>query len=246
MPPPIGERDEGSPPARVRDMPPPRKASGILAPALRAVFAWPFRWALSMLYRAGFRPTQITLLSLAMNVVAGWLLITARRLLPAWLLLLAGLLDIFDGALARLRQEDSRAGAFLDSVLDRLSDVVVFACLFWSLSGQGHAVGAALALSAAVLTLMVSHLRAEAEALGASLTEGLLQRLERYVLLIVGLGVPGALVPVLAIVTALGVVTVLQRSRSAWARLAPGRRTSARNGVTKARPRLDRAAGPTV
>src|SRR5437016_5154267 len=123
--PPTAEGDEGSAPARVRDMPPPRRASGMFAPALRAVFAWPFRWALSILYRAGFRPAQITLLSLATNVVVGWLLITGRRLLPAWLLLVAGLLDIFDGALARLRHEDSRSGAFLDSVLDRVSDIVI-------------------------------------------------------------------------------------------------------------------------
>jgi CDP-diacylglycerol--glycerol-3-phosphate 3-phosphatidyltransferase len=218
----------------------------MFAPALRAVFAWPFRWALSTLYRAGFRPAQITLLSLATNVVVGWLLITGRRLLPALLLLLAGLLDIFDGALARLRHEDSRAGAFLDSVLDRVSDVVVFGCLFWSLSGQGHTVGAKLALAAAVLTLMVSHLRAEAEALGVSLSEGLMQRLERYVLLIVGLGVPGALDVVLAILAALGAVTVVQRSRSAWTRLGREVGTSGGKGVTKARPGLDRAKGPTV
>jgi CDP-diacylglycerol--glycerol-3-phosphate 3-phosphatidyltransferase len=186
---------------------------------MRAVFAWPFRWALSMLYRAGFRPAQITLLSLAGNTVVGWLLVTGRRLVPALLLLAAGLLDIFDGALARLRHEETRGGAFLDSVLDRVSDVIVFGCLFWSLSGQGHRASAALALSGLLVSLLVSHLRAEAEAAGLSLTEGLMQRLERYVLLIVGLSVPGALLPVLAIVTALGTVTVVQRGAVTWGRL---------------------------
>jgi CDP-diacylglycerol--glycerol-3-phosphate 3-phosphatidyltransferase len=218
----------------------------MFAPAMRAVFAWPYRWALSMLYRAGFRPAQITVLSLAVNVVVGWLLITGRRLLPAWLLLLAGLLDIFDGGLARIRHEDSRAGAFLDSVLDRVSDAVVFGCLFWSLAGQGHRAAAALALSAALLTLLVSQLRAEAEAVGLSLTEGLMQRLERYVLLIIGLGVPGALVPVLALLTVLGAVTVLQRSTSVWTRLRPRRALSPRNRVTKRTRPLDLPGGPGV
>jgi len=218
-PPPTPERDEPAP-ARVRDIPGPRHATGAFAPTLRAVFAWPYRWALSLLYRAGFRPAQITALSLVANCVVGWLLITGRRLLPAWLLLVAGLLDIFDGGLARLRGEESRAGAFLDSVVDRVSDLVVFGCLYWSLAGQGKTAGAALALAGLLVSLLVSHLRAEAEAIGLALTEGVVQRLERYVLLIVGLGVPGALLPVLALITALGAVTVIQRGARAW-RSAP-------------------------
>ena len=124
-----------------------------------------------------------SLLSLATNGIIGWLLITGRRFLPGVLLLVAGLLDIFDGGLARLRGTAGRAGAFLDSVVDRISDVVLFGCLFWSLAGQGHRLSAALALAALLVTLTVSHVRAEAEAVGLSLTEGFLQRLERYVLL---------------------------------------------------------------
>jgi CDP-diacylglycerol--glycerol-3-phosphate 3-phosphatidyltransferase len=220
-------------------MPAPRRATGIFAPAMRATFTWPYRFALSMLYRAGFRADQITVLSLVANVVVGWLLVTGRRLLPALLLVVAGLLDIFDGGLARLRGEDSRAGAFLDSVIDRVSDVVLFGALFWSLAGQGHRASAALALSALLVTLMTSHVRAEAEAIGLSLTEGLMQRLERYVLVIIGLGVPGALLPVLVILTALGTVTVLQRTTSAWSRLAPVAR-----GGTGDRDWSDKTASP--
>lgn len=215
----LPERGQG-PSARVRDMPGPRRATGALGPAVRAVFAWPYRWGLSMLYRAGFRPAQITVLSLVANVAAGWLLLTGRRLLPAWLLLVAGVLDVFDGALARLRGEDGPGGAFLDSVLDRVSDLVVFGCLYWSLTGEGQRTAAGLALAGLVVSLMVSNLRAEAESVGLAVTEGVAQRLERYVLLIVGLGVPGALVPVLALVTALGGVTVAQRAASAWTRTA--------------------------
>jgi CDP-diacylglycerol--glycerol-3-phosphate 3-phosphatidyltransferase len=68
---------------------------------------------------------------------------------------------------------------------------------------------------------MVSHLRAEAEAAGVALTEGAVQRLERYVLLLIGLMVPAALLPVLALLAALGVLTAAQRAWSAWRRLAP-------------------------
>src|SRR5947208_6070487 len=184
----------GSP--RLRDLPAPRRATGVIAPIFRFVFAWPYRAVLLGLYRAGIRPWQLTLASFLNNVMVGWLLLTGRRFLPGILLLPAGLLDIFDGGVARLRGEDSRRGAFLDSVMDRLSDAIVLGCLFWSLSKQHNDVQAGLCMSALVISLLVSHVRAEAEALGLSLTEGVMQRLERYVALMIGLTAPGGLLPV--------------------------------------------------
>ena len=211
---------KGHPP-RVRDLPAPRRSESAIGPLFRTVFKWPYRVALAGLYRAGFRPWQLTFLSLATNGLIGWLLVTGRRLVPGLLLMLAGLLDIFDGGLARLRGEDSRAGAFLDSVTDRVSDFVLFGCLFWSLAGrgQGHRLSAALALSTLIVSMLVSHIRAEAEAEGIALTEGFVQRLERYVLLTIGLTAPGALTLVLALMTALGSMTVIQRGVSAWRQL---------------------------
>jgi CDP-diacylglycerol--glycerol-3-phosphate 3-phosphatidyltransferase len=205
---------------RMRDLPAPRRAQGMIAPVMGKVLAWPYRFGLSGLHRAGFRPWHLTVLSLMWNVAAGLLLLTGRRFLPAIVLVVAGLLDIFDGGVARLRGEVSRWGAFLDSTLDRVADVIVFGCLFWSLAGQGSRAAAALALSAMVASFMVSELRAEAEAEGLALTEGIVQRLERYMLLLVGLMVPGALLPVLALLAALGILTALQRGRSAWRRLS--------------------------
>jgi CDP-diacylglycerol--glycerol-3-phosphate 3-phosphatidyltransferase len=187
---------------------------------MQRAFAWPYRVALAGLYRVGVRAWQLTIASLVMNAAVGVLLLRGERLLPGLLLIPAGLLDIFDGGVARLRGEESRLGAFLDSVLDRVSDLLLFGCLYWSLAGAGQRTEAALALVTLVISLFVSHLRAEAEAAGISLTEGLFQRLERYVALIIGLVVPDALLPVLAILTVLGGVTILQRGWSAWHRLS--------------------------
>ena len=212
-----GDRPKDVP--RVRDMPAPRKSQGVIGPLMHRAFAWPYRLVLAGLYRAGLRPWQLTLASLATNAVVGWLLLGGRRFLPGALLFPAGLFDVFDGAVARLRGEDSRLGAFLDSVLDRVSDVILFGCLYWSLAEQGHRTAAALALVTLVVTLVVSQIRAEAEAAGVSLSEGLFQRLERYVALMTGLTVPGALLPVLVVLTVLGSVTVVQRGWSAWRRL---------------------------
>jgi CDP-diacylglycerol--glycerol-3-phosphate 3-phosphatidyltransferase len=72
-------------------------------------------------------------------------------------------------------------------------------------------VEAALALVTLVVSLAVSHLRAEAEAAGVTLSEGLFQRLERVLALIVGLLIPGAMLPVLVALSVLGVITLLQR-----------------------------------
>jgi CDP-diacylglycerol--glycerol-3-phosphate 3-phosphatidyltransferase len=187
------------------------------------IFAWPFRWALAGFLKAGFHPWHLTVLSLVGNVIAAWLLLTGQRALPAVVLIVAGLLDVFDGSVARARGEATRWGAFLDSTLDRVADVLVFGALFWSLAGQGHQAAAASALIALVASFMVSHLRAEAEAAGVALTEGMAQRLERYVLLLLGLLIPGALLPVLALLAVLGALTACQRGWSAWRRLAVSR-----------------------
>jgi phosphatidylglycerophosphate synthase len=206
--------------ARVRDMPAPRKTEGLAGPAMRFLFTWPYRAILAGLYRLGVRPWQLTLASLVTNAAVGVLLLTGRRLVPALLLILAGAFDIFDGGVARLRGEERRSGAFLDSVLDRISDMILFACLYWDEAGQGHDVAASLALVTLVVALAVSHIRAEAEAAGVSLTEGFFQRLERYVALTLGLLIPNALLPALAILAALGGVTVLQRGWSAVQRVS--------------------------
>ncbi len=216
----------GAPPVddpKLRDLA-PRSSKGIIAPTFGKVFLWPYRVALLGLYKAGFRPWQLTLLSLATNTLIGWLILKGYFFVPGLLLIVAGLFDIFDGGVARLRGTASRAGAFLDSVMDRASDVILFGCIFWSEAGQGHRATAAFTLTALIVSLLVSYIRAEAEAIGLSLTEGLVQRLERYVALMIGLTAPGALLPVMILLTVLGGATALQRLWSAWGQLAPSRR----------------------
>jgi CDP-diacylglycerol--glycerol-3-phosphate 3-phosphatidyltransferase len=186
------------------------------------VFQWPYRWALAGLYRLRFRPWQLTLLSLLTNLVVGALLLTGRRLLPGGLLLLGGLLDIFDGGIARLRGEESRKGALLDAVVDRISDGVVFGAIYIAEATVHHnRLTAGLALAGLVVSLLVSHIRAEGEAVGLRVMEGSVQRLERYAGLVIGLMVPGALLPVLAGLAILGLVTTAQRLASVWRGLPP-------------------------
>ena len=69
---------------------------------------------------------------------------------------------------------------------------------------EGRDRAAALALITLIVSLGVSQIRAEAEAAGISLSEGLFQRLERVLALIVGLLIPGMMLPVLVLLAALG------------------------------------------
>jgi len=200
---------------RIRDMPAPRKSEGAAGGAAQRILAWPYRGILAFLLWTGIYPWQLSLLSLFLNVAVGALIVTGDWLVAGVLLIVAGLCDVFDGSVARQRGLESRSGAFLDSVLDRVSDTILFACLFWALAAKGETTNAALALATLVVSLSVSHVRAEAEAVGVSLTEGLFQRLERFLALMVGLLIPGAMHAVLILLTVLGGVTLLQRGWSA-------------------------------
>lgn len=212
------------PAPRLRDLPAPRENPSVIGPLFRWVFQWPYRVALAGLYRLGFRPWQLTALSLVANIIIGWLLLSGRRLVPGLLLLVAGLLDVFDGGVARLRGEESKKGALLDSTVDRVCDGIVFGAVFLAEAAiHRNELTAALALVAMVASLLTSHVRAEGEAAGLKITEGSVQRLERYVAMILGLTIPGALLPALALLAALGLVTTVQRLVWAWRALGDRR-----------------------
>ena len=197
---------------RVRDMPPPRKSEGAAGGAAQRIFAWPFRGVLAFLLWTGVSPNQLTLLALASNVVSGVLIVTQNWIWAAVALIAGGIFDVMDGSVARHRGESGRSGAFMDSVLDRISDMVLFSCLFWRLAADGQTLATVLALITLVVSVAVSHVRAEAEAAKVVLTEGIFQRLERVIALAVGLLIPGMMLPVLLLLAVLGSATVLQRA----------------------------------
>jgi len=214
----LGNHEEGREAPRVRDMPAPRKNESATGGIMQRIFAWPYRAILAFLIWTGIRPYQLTLLSLGLNIVSGWQILEGNWLVAGFVLLAAGLCDVFDGSVARHRGEAKRSGAFMDSVLDRVSDMILFSCLFWNLAAKGETWQAALALVTLIVSLAVSQIRAEAEAVGVRLTEGLFQRLERFLALLVGLLIPGAMPYVLVILAVLGAFTVVQRGFSALTR----------------------------
>jgi len=202
-------------PQRVRDMPPPRRSSGAAGTAMPWIFQWPYRAILTFLLWTGIRPYQLTLLSFFLMLATGVLILSGAWSWAGVVLVGSGVCDVFDGSVARQRGIAKRSGAFMDSVLDRVSDLVLFSTLFWNLADRGDRAFAALALVTLIVSLGVSHVRAEAEAAGVSLTEGFFQRLERVLAMVVGLLIPGAMKPVLIALAALGALTMVQRGFSA-------------------------------
>ena len=123
------------------------------------------------------------------------------------------LLDMFDGALARATGGGTQFGAFLDSTLDRMGEGFMLGAIALVLARDGKEWGVALTIAAVAGSFLVSSTRARAEALQLRGDVGLSSRVERVVIISVGLGFAslGSLPYVVAVLTASSSITVLQR-----------------------------------
>ena len=93
-------------------------------------------------------------------------------------------IDALDGTMARLRNEPTRFGGFVDSVTDRFSELIVFAGLLYYFAIINDPLAIMLVFFAAAGSIMVSYTRARAEALNYDAKVGILTRLERLIVLI--------------------------------------------------------------
>ncbi|MCY3907902.1 MAG: CDP-alcohol phosphatidyltransferase family protein [Anaerolineaceae bacterium] len=178
---------------------------------LRLLAARPLARVGLALHRLGVSADAVTLAGFALTLLAA-LFIARGRLQEGGLLLLISLpLDALDGAVARAAQRDSRFGGVLDSTLDRYADAAMFAALVYYFASLGQMEHLALALLALVGSYGVSYVRARAGEAGIELREGLFTRLERALVLLLALLIPGLLLPGLWLL-ALGCnLTALQR-----------------------------------
>ncbi len=184
----------------------------------------------ALLARANVSPNQVSVAGAGLNVVAAILVVQDALVSAGILYLLAGSLDLMDGALARLSQRSTPFGAFLDSTLDRLSEGIVFAAVVYYFARHGQPLEAGLVVLALLGSLLVSYTRARAEALGAECKVGVMTRAERVVL--VALGLLFAWLPLaMFILAALTGITVAQRILEVSRTLRPGGLTAPPAGV---------------
>ena len=139
-----------------------------------------------LLLRAHVRPNQLTVAGLGVSVIAAYAFFQGRFRLAAALLAVAGLFDFFDGSLARLARSESAFGAFLDSVVDRYSDLVVLLGIVLYYERTDGTAGAFFTMATLVGTIMVSYTKARAQSIGTRCEIGLMERPERMIVLIAG------------------------------------------------------------
>ena len=162
------------------------------------------------LLRARVRPNHLTVVGLGISILAAGAIAQGGLRVAAVLLAAAGLCDFFDGALARLANRVSAFGAFLDSVVDRYSDLTVLLGVVLYYERLADTRGVLLTLVTIVGTIMVSYTKARAQSIGVSCEIGLMERPERLIVLIAG-ALFNALTPAIIVLAVLTNLTALQR-----------------------------------
>src|SRR5436305_6766129 len=134
--------------------------------------------------------------TLAAVLGAVLLIATGHLFWGAFVVTLSVLLDLLDGALARARGGGTVFGAVLDSTGDRAADAAIFGALIWWFSGRGDdRLLVLLALLCLVLGVLTSYIKARAEGMGLRCDVGIVERLERLILVLAGTGIYGLGVP---------------------------------------------------
>ena len=183
---------------------------------------WLLRHVVSGLAATGITPNMFTFLGLAVNSWAAALLAMGRFHGAAAVLFLAGFLDMADGQVARRVGRVTAFGAFLDSTLDRYSDLALYMGLvvYYTLAGRPFYM--TLAAVAMASSFMVSYSRARAESLIPSCKVGFMERPERLVLLIIGATFT-RMAQVLWVIATISTITVIHRVVYTWVELRAGR-----------------------
>jgi CDP-diacylglycerol--glycerol-3-phosphate 3-phosphatidyltransferase len=146
-----------------------------------------FKWVLDPLggffNRLGITPNAMTMVGLLGNSIGAYYLAMGHMFTGGVLVLLMTPIDALDGTMARLRGESSDFGAFVDSVSDRYSELIIYGGLLYHFLDVRDPLGGMLVFIAAAGSVLVSYVKARAEGLGYGAKVGLLTRVERYLVL---------------------------------------------------------------
>lgn len=203
------------------------------------------------LARAGITPDVITATGLLMSLGAAVAIGAGALSLGLLLLILTGIPDLLDGAVAKASGRSSVRGAFFDSMADRITDAMLFTALAFYFVTEGSSPWLVILPVAAYATASwVSYVRAKADALGFDAHVGLVERAERIIILAVGLLFGGTvLVVALCVIVVANLVTFGQRFAKVWSQATAAtpalsdrrRRRTARSSSSAAERRAARA-----
>jgi len=168
-----------------------------------------------ILSKSRITPNTLTFINLALNIVAAYVIATGHFLLGGVLVLVSGLFDLLDGALARFTKQTTKFGAILDSTVDRISEAAtLFGLLIWYL-GRGGRLEIMLIFVVLIGSFLVSYIRARAEGLGWQCQVGLFTRAERVIVLAIGL-LTNQIFIALCVLVVFVFITVVQRLVYLW------------------------------
>ncbi len=170
--------------------------------------------------RININPNVLTIIGLLVSVLSAYMFARGDLLLGGVLILLSGLVDVIDGAVARNHDTATPFGGILDSTADRFADAFILIGIIYG--GSVNWLTGILALHA---SLSVSYVRARVETEGINGNIGIAERAERLVILVAGaflsviLDSNYFLMLAVVLIMILGYFTVLQRIYHAWKQL---------------------------
>jgi CDP-diacylglycerol--glycerol-3-phosphate 3-phosphatidyltransferase len=192
-----------------------KKKSMTFTDQMRIVFKGVTEPIAGFFNRIGLMPNTMTLLGLAGNVIGAILLAQGNMLWGGILILIMGPVDALDGTMARLRGMTGNFGAFVDSVSDRYSELIIFGGLIYYYAQQNDMVSSIAVYAAAAGSVLVSYIRSRGQSLGWDTKVGILTRAERYLVLAPALILGGvnSNIPLIGIwvIAILANITALQR-----------------------------------
>ena len=180
-------------------------------------------------------PDHLTALGIVVAVAAAFAIGNGALRGGLVLVILAALPDMLDGALAKASNTASQRGAFFDSVIDRVTDSVLFGGVAWYFASEKSAHLALLPMAIMGVSSLISYERAKAESLGLYAKGGLMERAERIVVLCIGLLFDSLLVPIMWIMLVLTVITAVQRFVQVWKQAEVSATTMAKREVRQVR-----------
>ena len=168
------------------------------------------------LQRTGISADVVTVIGIVMASGASVAIGMGNLRLGFMLLVLTGVPDALDGAVAKAAGTASSRGAYFDSVADRLTDALLFGGVAWHLATVRTDRMMMLPVAIMATAMFISYQRAKAESLGYDAKGGLMERAERFIVLAFGLLFFEILVPVLWVMLVLSLVTAVQRFVKVW------------------------------
>jgi CDP-diacylglycerol--glycerol-3-phosphate 3-phosphatidyltransferase len=177
---------------------------------LRKIFRQPLEVLGNFFYKLGVKPNVITFTGVIGTLIGAIFVAYGKLTLGGIIIIVMSAVDVLDGAVARAGGEPEDFGAFVDSVSDRYSDLIILGSLLWYFVEIKFYLAGVVTFLAAAGSVLVSYVRARAQSLGFEAKVGIMTRAERIMVLVPTLIFKKPFIGVL-IIAVFGNITALQR-----------------------------------